>query len=42
MENHKNKMQLLAILSLSMANSLVGTGISPALETIRAYFSEAS
>ncbi len=41
MENHKNKMQLLAILSLSMANSLVGTGISPALETIRAYFSEA-
>lgn len=39
--NKNHTKQLWAILSLSMANSLVGTGISPALETIRTYFSEA-
>lgn len=41
MENRKKAMLLYAILSLSMANSLVGTGISPALETIRNSFSDA-
>ena len=37
MENNK-RLQLFAILSLSMANAFVGTGISPALETIRNNF----
>lgn len=39
----KNKgiLQLFAILSLSMANAFVGTGIAPALETIRNNFAEA-
>lgn len=33
--------RLIAIYSLSMANALVGTGISPALSAISAYFSDA-
>lgn len=33
--------RLIAIYSLSMANALVGTGISPALSSISAYFSDA-
>lgn len=40
MKNNK-KLQLFAILSLSMANAFVGTGISPALETIRSNFADA-
>lgn len=40
MEKNK-KLQLFAILSLSMANAFVGTGISPALETIRSNFADA-
>lgn len=35
------RLQLFAILSLSMANAFVGTGISPALESIRNYFAGA-
>lgn len=35
---NKKSLQLFAILSLSMANAFVGTGISPALETIRTNF----
>lgn len=41
MKNKNSTLQLFAILSLSMANSLVGTGISPALETIRSNFAGA-
>lgn len=36
-----NYNRLIAIYSLSMANALVGTGISPALSSISAYFSDA-
>lgn len=36
-----NVNRLIAIYSLSMANALVGTGISPALSSISAYFSDA-
>lgn len=39
---NESKKRLIAILSLSMANSLVGTGISPALSSISQYFSDAS
>lgn len=38
---NKKGLQLFAILSLSMANAFVGTGISPALETIRSNFASA-
>ena len=38
---NKKRLQLFAILSLSMANAFVGTGISPALETIRNNFASA-
>lgn len=37
----KNKKLLAAILSLSMATALVGTGIAPALNSISSYFSDA-
>lgn len=39
MKESRNRM--IAILSLSMAGALVGTGISPALNSIRQYFSDA-
>lgn len=39
--NNEKRLQLFAILSLSMANAFVGTGISPALETIRSSFASA-
>ncbi len=38
----ESRNRLIAILSLSMAGALVGTGISPALSSIRTYFSDAS
>lgn len=43
-ENRENRDsgRLWAILSLSMANALVGTGISPALAVMKEYFSDAS
>ena len=37
-----SRKRLIAILSLSMAGALVGTGISPALNSISLYFSDAS
>ena len=41
MNRTKKSMQLWAILSLSMINAFVGTGISPALSSIKEYFYDA-
>ena len=42
MKEDRDSGRLWAILSLSMANALVGTGISPALAVMKEYFSDAS
>ena len=42
MKENRDSGRLWAILSLSMANALVGTGISPALAVMKEYFSDAS